>query len=401
MQNRTYLDYNATTPLSEEIKSLIPQWVELWGNPSSIHWAGRAIKAGLRVARRNLAEGLGISPLEIVFTSGGSEANNLVIRGIYASHLHLSHSKSHFITTAVEHPSVSKPFDWIRNQSGADSKGTDSKSSVDFLKIDRHGCIDLQEYKKLLRPGQTKLVSIMAANNETGTLFPIQEMAKLAHEAGALFHTDAVQYFGKLPLKLAEWDVDFASLSAHKFYALKGCGILYCKKGKSTFEPQVLGGSQERFRRGGTENTIGILALGEAAKKLSHVSKQAQKTNELRDYLETRVLSEISGSSLTGHLGFGRLPNTSSFIIEGIDGETLLMSLDVKGFAVSTGAACSSGSPEPSPTLLAMGLSRTEAQSSLRISLGWKTTHSEVEFFIETLIKIVSHLRTLTNKEIQ
>jgi cysteine desulfurase len=395
MQNKTYLDHNATTPISEEVKALIPSWLELWGNPSSIHWAGRWIKSGIREARKNLTDALGgVSPLEIVFTSGGSEANNLVVRGIYDSIQNTnseSTNSAHFITTAVEHPSVIKPFQWIQKKS--------SPQSVDFLKVDRRGCLDLQEYKNRLRPGQTKLVSVMAANNETGSLFPIQEMAKIAHEAGALFHTDAVQYFGKLPLKLTEWDVDFASLSAHKFHALKGCGVLYCKKGKSIFEPQILGGSQERHRRGGTENTLGILSFGEVSKKLSSVSRQAEKTAKLRDLLETRVLTEIKDSRLTGHQGFGRLPNTSSFVIDGIDGETLLMSLDVKGFAVSTGAACSSGSPEPSPTLLAMGLTRTEAQSSLRVSLGWENTSSEIESFIETLIKIVTHLRALKNTD--
>jgi cysteine desulfurase len=233
----------------------------------------------------------------------------------------------------------------------------------------------------------------MYANNETGNIFPIKEITQLAHQAGALMHTDCVQAFGKIFFDLKDLAVDLATFSGHKFYALKGTGFLFIRR-NVTISTQILGGGQERRRRGGTENVLGIHTLGWMAQFLSQVTLKSVEIAKLRNYLESRVLQEISQVELTGVMGL-RLPNTSSFVIHGVDGETLLMRLDLAGFAVSTGAACSSGNPEPSPVLLAIGLKREEAQSSLRVSMGWSTTELEVQSFIENLKKIVEFLRKI------
>lgn len=384
---KVYLDHNATTPLAEEVISGLTVMSRIWGNPSSIHWAGRGPKTILREAHQNLAQILEVSPLEVIFTSGGTESNNTVIKGILDLVLRADEASSlfhrtEFITSIVEHPSVLRAFQWIE-QRGA---------TVHYLNVNRHGEIDLERYEKLLSE-KTALVSVMLANNETGVLFPIQKMAKLAHAKGAYFHSDCVQALGKITLNLEKLEIDYASFSAHKVYALKGTGLLYIKKG-SPLEPLVLGGGQERHRRGGTENTLGIWSFGEMAQKISLVSEKYPKIQALRDYFEDRVLKEIPLVTITSKLA-PRLPNTSSLVLKGVDGETLLMSLDLKGFAVSTGAACSSGSPEPSPGLIAIGLSREEAQSSLRISLGWSTTQEQLDYFIDNLKLITNRLRSL------
>jgi cysteine desulfurase len=237
---------------------------------------------------------------------------------------------------------------------------------------------------------------MMLANNETGLLLPIQKLAARAHAAGAKMHVDAVQALGKTPVNLAELGVDFASFSAHKFYALKGCGILYSKKGND-LRPLIFGGGQERHRRGGTENMLGIWALGFMARKLTEMPEKIAQVQILRDEMERAILARIPQVHVTQG-DAPRLSNTSSLVLDGVDGETLLMSLDVKGFAVSTGAACSSGSPEPSPILLAMGLSREQAQSSLRVSLGWTTTREEIEEFVSTLQQVIERLRQIQHR---
>jgi cysteine desulfurase len=384
VKKQIYLDHNATTPLSTKVLTRLPEALAFWGNPSSIHWAGQQVKTLLRTARQSLAQGLGVSPLELVFTAGGSESNNTVIKGVF--HHFKNSDRTEYITTDIEHPSVIKAFQWIEEQG----------AKVHFLKVNRSGEIDLARYRQILS-SNTALVSVMAANNETGVLFPIREMAKEAHTAGALFHSDCVQMFGKLPLNLKELDLDFASISAHKFYALKGTGVLYSKKGNQV-PPLVHGGGQERHRRGGTENTPGIFALGVMAGELSKVSEMAREVAALRDHLEKRVLHEIPNVTVT-HGKALRLPNTSSLVLQDVDGETLLMSLDVKGFAVSTGAACSSGSPEPSPVLTAVGLEPKEAQSSLRVSLGWESTPEEIDDFVDVLKATVERLRELQTSE--
>lgn len=383
-----YLDHNATSPLAPELKPKIVEWLDAWGNPSSIHRAGRKPKALIRDSRKAVAHMIGSDQLEVIFTSGGSESNNTAIKGLYE----FMHSpgailpngfRNRYLFSAVEHPSVTKTAEYLK------SRGAE----VEFIRVDREGQIDLQQYESLLN-NKTALVSVMLANNETGVIFPIRQMAELAHQHGALFHTDAVQALGKIPVNVHELGVDFASFSAHKFYSLKGCGVLYSRKGNQ-LESLIHGGAQERHRRGGTENLLSIAALGEMAKRSHEVAAKAQELTLLRNQLEERVKSEISGVRVTAEEAH-RLPNTSSMIIEGVDGETLLMNLDIMGFAVSTGAACSSGSPEPSPVLLAMGITRDEAQSSLRVGLGWSTTAEQIDLFIEALKEVVARIRSFS-----
>lgn len=388
--SKVYLDFNATTPLSERVQKKLTESLAIWGNPSSIHWAGREIKQRLREARQNLALGLGAGPLELVFNSGASESNNTVIQGLFAMMTSgdlpaLLKGRCEFITSAVEHPSVAKTFQAIEAAGAV----------VHRIPVNREGVFDLDAFEKALSP-RTLLVSVMFANNETGNLLPLSEIVPRAKAMGALVHTDAVQALGKSRLHLNELGVDYASLSAHKFYALKGTGLLYVRRG-SPYRPLIHGGAQERSRRGGTENTLGQIAFGEAIKDLTQLESECGRLRELRDHMEARILNEIPQVTRTG-AGACRLNNTSSLILKGVDGETLLMSLDLKGFAVSTGAACSSGSPEPSPVLLAMGLTRAEAQNSLRVSLGWMNTRAEIDAFVDTLKEVVARLREVARE---
>ncbi|MBV2168630.1 MAG: cysteine desulfurase [Bdellovibrio sp.] len=387
-----YFDHNATTPVCREVLEIMPEFAQAWGNPSSIHWGGRQPKNILRDARKAVAEAVGASPLEIIFTSGGSEANNTVIKGLfdyYQTAQFLTPEqrlRTHYMCSSVEHPSVIKTMEHLKALG----------ARVDFIPVNRRGEIDLEFYDAHLSH-ETALVSVMLANNETGTLFPIKELAEKAHRKGALFHTDAVQGFGKIPVNLQELGVDFASFSGHKFNSLKGAGFLYSKKG-SNFSSLIHGGGQERHRRGGTENTLGIGCLGVVSKRVSLIPQKMQEMAALRDEMEKQILAEIPEVLVTA-AETPRLPNTSSLVIKGADGETMLMSLDIKGYAVSTGAACSSGNPEPSPVLLSMGLSREEAQNSLRISIGWETTSEEIRGFVEALKVVVNRLRSLKNDE--
>lgn len=381
-----YLDFNATTPLSGLVKSQLPQWLEEWGNASSIHWAGRGPKALLRDARNQIAQMLGCEALELIFTSGGSEANNLALKGVLENLKFNRSCRQQIIISAVEHPSVVKAAQYLKRMG----------FKLDVIPVNRDGEIDLASYQNLLGE-QTALVSVMYANNETGHIFPIQKMAQMAHEAGALFHCDGVQALGKSLVNVREWGVDLATFSGHKFYALKGCGVLYCRKGIQ-IESLIHGGGQERGRRAGTENLLAIASLGAMATQSLNVSEKILQMRELRDLFEQRVLQEISDIHIVGASGT-RVPNTSSLMISGVDGETLLMNLDVRGYAVSTGAACSSGSPEPSPVLLAMGYQRQEAQSSLRLSLGWDTQASDIEAFVDTLKTVVARLRSFRHGE--
>lgn len=387
-----YFDHNATTPVCKEVLAALPELAEAWGNPSSIHWAGRQPKNIIRDARKAVATAVGVNTLEIIFTVGGSEANNTVIKGVFEHYQSAQflppeqRRRNHYMCSAVEHPAVFKAMMHMK------SLGV----RVDVIPVNRKGEIDLKFYQEHLSK-ETALVSVMFANNETGTLFPIKQMAEMAHAQGALFHTDAVQAFGKVPLNLHELGVDFASFSGHKFYSIKGSGFLYARKG-SNFSPLIHGGAQERHRRGGTENTMGIGCLGIVAQRVSLIEKKSSEVGALRDHMEKRLLSEIENVTITAGES-PRLSNTSSLVLSGVDGETMLMSMDIKGYAVSTGAACSSGNPEPSPVLLAMGLTRDEAQNSLRVSLGWDTTREQVDGLVENLKAVVARLRSLQDDD--
>lgn len=386
MQNRpsrVYLDHNATTPHASHLKLKWAELFELAGNPSSIHQDSRAPKTWIRETRQKIADELNCSPLEIIFTSGASEGNSSVLKSVWES---LGTQKNEMLISVVEHPSVMKTAAYLQ------SKG----AIIHFIPVSKDGEIDLNFIAQHLS-SRTALVSVMFANNETGTVFPIQQIAKLAHDNGSLMHSDCVQLLGKDETEFETLDVDYATFSAHKFYALKGTGFTYVRR-NSPWVPLIHGGGQERSRRGGTENTIGIAALGIVMDQLSQVSDRVQTMKLLRDQLETKITEKISDVVITAQKN-KRLANTSSLVIQGVDGETLLMSLDLKGFSVSTGAACSSGNPEPSPVLLAMGLTRDEAQSSLRISLGWETTVEQIESFVECLTNVVQKLRDLNQKE--
>ncbi len=387
-ENIIYLDHNATTPLAQSVFDSIPEWSRHWGNPSSIHLAGRGPKSVLRDARKQFADLIGSHPLELIFTSGGSESNNLAIQGV----LHALQTgqlkaakiegRKKFLYSAVEHPSV------VQAMQFAARLGFD----VQTIPVLRCGRIDMEALKSLLDES-VALVSVMYANNETGNIYPVREIADLVHGVGALFHCDMVQALGKAEFNIKELDVDFASFSAHKFYALKGCGVLFCRTGL-VLESLIQGGGQERGRRAGTENILAIAALAKMSEYKSDILKHLDEMKVLRDDLEAQMKARIEGVLINGEQS-ARLPNTTSAIIPGVDGESLLMNLDLKGFAVSTGAACSSGNPEPSPVLLAMGLSRAEAQSSLRVGLGWGTTKEQIDAFVEALVEVTNRLRSL------
>jgi cysteine desulfurase len=377
---KVYLDFNATTPIQAELKAALPEVLEVWGNPSSIHWAGQMTKTLLRDARLSIAQALSVSPLELIFTSGGSEGNNTVLHSVFEK-TRLS-TRNEFITTNIEHPSVLKTLSHLK----------DLGATVHQIGVSKSGDLDWAHLTRVLSE-RTALVSVMLANNETGLILPLKRITEMAHAVGALVHTDAVQAFGKIPVNLSELGVDYASISAHKFYALKGSGVLFAKKGND-IKPLIYGGGQERSRRGGTENVLGIWAMGFMTSQFFALEARAAQVRSLRDQMESEILQIIPQARIT-HADVERLPNTSNLILEGVDGETLLMSLDVKGFAVSTGAACSSGNPEPSPILLAMGLTRSEAQSSLRVSIGWTTTEEEINSFIATLQQVATRLRSL------
>lgn len=377
---RIYLDHNATTPPLRSVVENLPRWANQWGNPSSIHCSGRGPKALLRDSRAAVAKALNCHPLEIIFTSGGSESNNLVIKGFFESNV--DPARNEYITSQIEHPSVMKSFEFLQERGAI----------VHCVPVDREGRFDLDVFKKYLSE-KTALVSIMMANNETGSLMPIKKLVKLTHAMGAKFHTDGVQALGKIPVDLQALGVDYASFASHKVYALKGAGVVYAKKG-ARLKSLIAGGAQERSRRAGTENILSIAALGHVAGLLTReFIADKYQMGRLRDDMEEQIQKRITGVKVTG-AGVARLPNTSSLLIEGIDGESLLMNLDIEGVSVSTGAACSSGSPEPSPVLLAMGLSRNEAQRSLRLSLGWDTTAEEIERFLTILTNVIDRLRT-------
>lgn len=378
---RIYLDHNATTPIDQDLVRYLSDLLPLWSNPSAIYSSSREPKKVIRETRRKLAEQIGSHPLELIFTSGGSESNNLALKGLL-TYLK-SQGKDTIVTSSVEHPSVLNTVKAIEEWGW----------NVEIIPVGRDGELNMQAYKQILQTHKVGLVSFMAANNETGVIFPVKQLCEMAHQSGALYHCDAVQFFGKKPFCLKDLNVDLASFSAHKFYALKGCGVLYCRKGLP-LESLIHGGGQERSRRGGTENVLAIASLGFMLDKFDDTPKRAEYLYSLRDHFENTILDKIPNVDITAKTQ-PRLCNTSHLVIHGVDGENLLINLDLKGFEVSTGAACSAGSPEPSPVLLSMGISRTEAQSSLRVSFGKDNTREEVEAFITALVEIVQKLRTL------
>ncbi|CAM5998648.1 unnamed protein product [Sphagnum balticum] len=386
MNSRIYLDYNATTPIHPEILPYIQDNLKFFGNPSSVHWAGRETKKILTATRRAVSESLHCDPLEVVFTSSGSEGNNLALKGALAD---FQNARREIVCSEVEHPSVLKTIEHLR------AKGY----VIRFLKVSRGGEISLEDYANLLSE-KTALVTCQLVNNETGNIFPIKKMARLAHQHGALFHSDMVQSLGKIPVDLSALDVDYATFAGHKFYSLKGSAFLFVKKG-SHLSSLVHGGGQERGRRAGTENTLALGSLGEAFRLLMpRLEETTARISTWRDKLEADILAKIPGARVNGAQG-KRVGNTLNVSFDRTDGETLLINLDTRGFAVSSGAACSSGSQEPSPVLTHMGLTQEEASQSLRISLGWLTTEEQIELFLKNLILSVDQIRRIHDENIE
>lgn len=379
-----YLDHNATTPPDPQVLQNLAKWAnEDWGNPSSIHSYGRGPKARIREARAELSQALKCSPLELVFTSGGSESNTTGLL-LLAERAKQQLGRPGIVAAKIEHPSVLKTLVHLEAQG----------HPVYWASVDRSGAVSVDDFTRLMSQPNVGVATLMLANNETGVVQPVEELARIAKQRGVLFHTDAVQALGRLPIDFQRLEVESASFAGHKFYALKGAGVLFLRKGNPV-RPLIFGGGQERARRGGTENTLAIASLGLMAKRLNReLEFQTQKMRFLRDDFERQVVRSIRGVAING-LNQERLASTSSLLIDEIDGETLLMALDIEGFAVSTGAACSSGSPEPSHVLLAMGLTRAQAQRSLRVGLGWSTTQDEIERFVHALARTVERLRTV------
>ena len=380
-----YLDYAATTPvLDEVVEAMLPYLRRAFGNPSSVYAAGREAKKGLEEARERTAAAIGASPGEIVFTAGGTEADNLALKGGAFRARAMRGSGNHVITAAVEHHAVLHSAEWLEKQG----------FRVTFLPVDSEGVVDLEALASALGP-ETVLVSIMLANNEVGTLQPVAEAARITHERSrALFHTDAVQALGKVRVDVDVLGVDMAAFAAHKIGGPKGTGALYVRR-KTALEPILHGGGQERGLRSGTPNVAGIVGMSVAADiAASEVQEESERLSGLRDRLEDGIAGAIAGVKVNG-AGAPRVPGTVNVCIEGLEGESLLLMLDARGVAASSGSACTSGSLEPSHVLMAMGVRPELAHGSLRLSLGRASTAGDVDYVLEVLPPIVERLRSI------
>ena len=379
--NRIYLDHAATTPVTDKVlASMLPFFSECWGNPSGIYGTGREARKAVEKARRQAAAALGSEPREIIFTSGGSESDNMAIKGAaYA----LKETGNHIITTAIEHPAVLNTCRWLETQG----------FRITYLPPDGKGRIDPESVRRSIR-NDTILISVMTANNEIGTLEPISEIGAAAREKGILFHTDAVQAVGAVPVDVNRMNTDLLSLSAHKFGGPKGIGALYIRKG-SKVEKLIHGGEQERGMRAGTENLPAIVGLGTAIEEAAeNLAAYTEYTSRLRDRLISGIIGTIPDSKLNGPAE-DRLPGNCHVSFERIDGEALLLRLDLAGIAASSGSACTSGSRESSHVLKAIGLTETEAKGSLRLTVGKENTAEEIEETIRVIRGIVDELRSL------
>jgi cysteine desulfurase len=381
--HRIYLDHNATTPLHSGVADVMTAVLkEEFGNPSSVHHFGQRAKAVVDRARSAVATLLGAEPSEVVFTSGGTESDNFAIRG--AAEALERTGRRHLISTTIEHEAVLNTLKALAKRGW----------TVTLLPVDQTGVVSADALRQAITD-DTALVSVMHANNEIGTIQPVAELARIAHEKGALFHTDAVQTAGKLPLDVKALGVDLLSLSAHKFYGPKGAGALWIKRGLR-LAPLLNGGKHERSRRAGTENVAGIAGMGEAASVVrAKMDAEAPRVAALRDRLEEGVLRTVPGTTVNGERT-PRVANTTNISFDRIEAESLLIALDLEGIAVSTGSACSSGTLEPSHVLKAMGFSAHRTQNSIRFSLGAMNSQADIDRVISILPGVVEKLRSLT-----
>ncbi|MCU0488495.1 MAG: cysteine desulfurase [Anaerolineales bacterium] len=381
---KIYLDYAATTPLdSRVLQAMLPFFQENFGNPSSIHWYGQQAEAALEDARESVARVLHCRPSEIIFTASGSESDNLALRGA-ALAARISRKANHLLISPVEHHAVSRTARQLAELEGME---------VEYLPVDRFGCVDPQQVARRIRP-TTALVSVVYANNEIGSINPIEGIGAICRQHGIPLHTDAVQAAAYLPVNVETLNVDFLSIGAHKFYGPKGVGVLYAgKQASRELVPSITGGGQEFGLRAGTQNIPYIVGLATALTLAEEEREQrVEYLKPLRDGLVEEILRKIPETFLTGHPNH-RLPNHASFVFHNVDGNALLMSLDMAGFACSSGSACKTGNPEPSEVLSAIGLARDWALGSLRVTLGLGTTPEQVEKFLTILPALVEKAR--------
>jgi cysteine desulfurase len=388
-ERRVYVDYNATTPLKDEVKAAMISDFCIYGNASSMHAAGRLARARVEEARANLGLLLGVPPKDIIFTSGGSESNNTVFETMRRlatgpGGTPLKNGRNEIITTAIEHPCVLN--------SGKYSEELGFK--VIFIPVDETGKVKMDAYRAALSE-KTLFVSVMMANNEIGTIQDLKELTRLAKEAGAFVHSDAVQALGKIPVIAADLGIDYLTVSAHKIYGPKGIGALYVKEGAPLF-PLIHGGHQEEGLRAGTYNNFGILGFGKAAAlAMWDLNEYQRKTSALRSRLRDGLLAGIPNIKINGH-PVDVLPNTLNVSFPGAEGEAILLSMDIAGIEASTGSACASGSLEPSHVLMAIGVGPELAHGSIRFSLGWGSSEEDVDYIVETLPAIIEKLRAMS-----
>jgi cysteine desulfurase len=379
---KVYLDHNATTPVHPEVRRAIEPYLDdQFGNPSSIHWAGRDVRKGVEDARQEIASFFGCQPLEVVFTSSGTESDNLAVKGVA---YRKGNAGKHIITSQVEHPAVINTCRFLETQG----------FRVTYVPVNRYGIVEPDSIRDALA-GDTILVSVMYANNETGDIMPVPEIGAIAREAGVAMHTDAVQAAGKIPIDFGTLPVDLLTFSGHKVNALKGTGGLIVRKGVE-IEAMTHGGHQERGRRGGTENVAGIVAMGKSFQILKEgMEEEVAETRRLRDRFEKGLFGRIPELVLNGH-PTQRLPNTVNISFRFVEGEAMLLNLDMMGIACSSGSACTSGSLEASPILLAMGADPTDAQGALRFSLGRGNSEEDIDYAVDAVATVVNKLRALS-----
>ena len=381
MRNRIYLDHAATTPTSGKVlEAMLPFFTEIPGNASAVYGDGRDARKAVERARKQTAEAIGAEPREIIFTAGGSESDNLAIKGTAFA---MKEQGRHIITTAIEHPAVLNTCRWLEKQG----------FEVSYIPPDTAGRIDPEDVRRSIRR-DTILISVMAANNEIGTIEPVAEIGAIAREHGILFHTDAVQAVGSIPVNVRAWNADLLSLSAHKFYGPKGIGAMYLRRG-TRLDPLIHGGEQERGLRAGTENVPGIVGLGQAIKDaIDCLAENAERVRTLRDRLMYGIREAIPDVKVNGSEE-NRLPNNCSLSFDRIDGEALLLRMDLAGIAASSGSACTAGSQEISHVLKAIGLTEQEAKGSLRLTTGTGNTEAEIDETVTVIHEIVYDLRSL------